>query len=236
MRILSIALLAAASVLSIQAQEKIISSAEFAAAERTADATFQAKQVPARWTLSTESRMEGRPQTDWVSRTVMEFGTNGSRRHSGQSTLGGSPVKQETVIKIGDKTYHKADGEEWKEGAVETDRGPSEETISEPPITYTHVEYKYLGSGVLNGKKVRMYLKTEGRKQTAKDAVVVSESEASTKYWFGESSDFYRSEYRSTTKTGDKIFHGIITIEKELDPSISISAPEISTSVSTPEK
>ena len=227
MRILTIALLAAAGMLSTQAQEKVISSAEFAAAERAADATFQAKQVPARLTLATESRMEGRPQTDWVARTVMELGPNGSRRQSSQSTFGGGPVKRESVIKIGGKTYHKIDREEWKEGAIDTDHGPSETTDSEAEAADVHATYKYMGSGVLNGKKVRIYLTTESRKKTAKDTGVVSEQEVSTKYWFGESTDLYRSEYRSTTKTGDKVFHTNIIIEKELDPSISINVPSM---------
>jgi hypothetical protein len=55
-----------------------------------------------------------------------------------------------------------------------------------------HATYKYMGSGVLNGKKVRIYLTTESRKKTAKDTGVVSEQEVSTKYWFGESTDLYR--------------------------------------------
>jgi len=227
MRILTIALLAAAGMLSIQAQEKVISSAEFAAAERTADAPFQAKQVPARFILATESRVEGRPQTDWVARTVMELGPNGSRRQSSQSTFGGGPIKRESVIKIGGKTYIRADREEWKEGAIETGPEPLKTTESEAAAADVHATYKYLGSGVLNGKKVRMYLKTESRKNTAKDTGAVSEQEVSTKYWFGESTDLYRSEYRSTTKTGDKVFHTNIIIEKELDPSISINVPSM---------
>jgi len=226
-------MLAVAGTLSTQAQEKVISSADFAAAERTADATFQAKQIPARWTVDTQSRMEGRPQTDYVSRTVMEFGPNGSRRQSSQSTFGGGPIKRETVIKIGDKTYNKIDREEWKEGTVETVCG-AEETASETAVSEPHVEYKYLGSGVLNGKKVLMFLKTESRKTTEKTTGAVTETEASTRYWFGESSDLYRSEHRSTTRTGGKIFHTNITIEKELDPSISISAPERTISISIP--
>lgn len=219
-----LALLAATSMLSIQAQEKAISAAEFAVLERAADAPFQAKQTPARWTIATESRIEGRPQTDYVSQTVMEFGPNRSQRRSSQSSFGGGPLKRETVIKIGDKKYIRADREEWKEAPIESGLDLANSAESDIDITELHVEYKYLGSGVLNGKKVRMYLRNESRKETAKSTGAVSEAEVSTKYWFGESSDLYRSEYRST-RTGDKTFHTNITIEKELDPSISISAP-----------
>ena len=70
-----------------------------------------------------------------------------------------------------------------------------------------------------------MYLKTERMKQVNKATGAVTEGEASTRYWFGEKGDLYRSEYRSKTVTGDKIFHTEIDVEKELDPAISISAP-----------
>jgi hypothetical protein len=227
MRILIIAVMFATSILLVQAQEKTISFSEFAAAEHSANAPFLDKKTPAKWTLTTESRADGRPQTDYRSRSVMEFGPDSSFRRSTESTFGAEPVKHDYEIKTGGRKYIRIGDGEWRETSAEklADAAPAPET--EPKVIDRSVAYKYLGTGVLNGKKARMYLMVE-HKKTIANGGSVSEHEATTKYWFGEDLDLYRSEYASTTTTGDKTFHTNVTIEKEMDASISIIAPVLS--------
>jgi hypothetical protein len=227
MRILMIALLIASSILFVHAQEKTISSSEFAAAERSANAPFFSKQTLAKWSITTESRTDGRPQTDYRLRAVMEFGPDNSFRRSSESSFGTEPVKFEYEVKVGGRKFIRTGDGEWKEATSESYVEPDATPELEPKVTEQNVEYKYLGSGVLNGRKVRMYLKAERRKTIANGGAV-SESEVSTRYWFGEDVDLYRSEYSSTTITGDKTFHTNITIEKQLDATISIIAPALS--------
>jgi hypothetical protein len=219
-----IALLIATSIFVVQAQEKTISSSEFDAAERSANAPFFNKQTPAKWTITTESRLDGRPQTDYRSNTVMEFGSDSSLRRSSESTFGAGPVKYEYEIKAGGRKYIRVGEGEWKEASTEKFSEAAEAPEAEPKVIEQHVEYKYLGTRVLNGKKVRMYQKSERRKTIANGGAV-SQYEASTRYWFGEDLAFYRSEYASTTLNGDKTSHTNISIDKQLDASISISAP-----------
>lgn len=217
-----IALLAVTSMFTAQAQEKPISSVEFVLAEHAADAQFVSKQNSARWTIVTESRLEGRAQTDFTSRTVMEFGPNGSRRRSSESTFGGKSLKNEIAIKVGDKNYLRIGDKSWKEAAIDKNCDLAKETKE---VSELRVAYKYLGSGVFDGRKARRYLRSSSREETDKATGAVSRIEDSTSYWFGENGDYYRSEYHSVTKTGIKVSHTNITIEKQLDPSISIDAP-----------
>ncbi len=160
-------LLAAAGMLSIQAEEKAISAAEFAAAEKAADAPFAAKQTPARWTIDTESRMEGRPQTDWVSRSVMEFGADRSLRTTSTSKFGNVPQKTEIMIKVGKHRYTRTGDGNWKETDVEAKSQPLQKTEGENEAAGRQVEYKDLGDAVFEGKKVRMFLQTELKKDIA---------------------------------------------------------------------
>jgi hypothetical protein len=222
MRIVIIALLMGMCTLILQAQEKTIGAPEFEAAERAANELFANKTVPAKWTIVTENRREGWPQTDWRSRTVMEFGPDRSSRRATESSFGGDPQKKEYAITVGGRKFERSGDGGWSE----TTGGANVKLPgAEPENTTLHVEYKYLGNGVLNGKNVRMYIKTEGRTINAGSDGALSKVEASTRYWFGENGDFYRMEYTSTTVTDGKVMHTNVTIEKEPDPQISITAP-----------
>ena len=224
MRIVIIALLTGMCALLLQAQEKTISAPEFEAAERAANELFTNKTVPARWTIITESRLEGRSQTDYLSRTVMEFGPDRSSRRTTESSFGGQPQKYEYAITVGGRKFECLGDGEWTEVNV---GGYIEPPAAEPQSPTLHVEYKYLGKGILNGKNVRMYLETERGTRNAGNVGVRTKVEASTRYWFGENGDVYRMEYVAKSVTNAWVLRTNVTIEKEPDPQISIFAPVI---------
>jgi hypothetical protein len=74
---------------------------------------------------------------------------------------------------------------------------------------------------------VRVYLRTETRKETVRGTGFVGVNKVWTKYWFGENSDFYRSDYQSTKSAGKQVIYTNIIVEKEFDATISITAPEM---------
>ena len=226
MRTIIIAVLTAAGALSILGQERVITAAEFDAIEHAADAPFKNKQAPVRWTITTESRLRGRPQTDYVNRSVIEFGASGTSRVVSESSFGGGQIKKVLSIKAGGRTYTKVGDGVWKQN-VESARPMLEREDLNADTATPDVIYKYLGDEVVSGEKIHTYLRTETSERVSNKTGAVSRSEVSTKYWLGESGDFYRSEYRHTDRTGDNVLQTTIIIEKKFDPSISISAPTL---------
>jgi hypothetical protein len=210
-------------VLPAEAQEQKISPAKFAAAERAADARFRAKQIPSRSTIETTSSMEGRPETDYSAHLVLEFAPGGASRSSIVSTLGGKQMPVEQRVTAGGRTFTKTGDEPWEEAKDESSRLAEK---ADDPDDQT-ADYRYLGKTLLNGRTARIYLKTARTKRADPATGIVSEQETTTKYWFSDKGDVYRSEYRSTTVTNGKVHHTTIEMQKELDPAITITAPDM---------
>lgn len=206
------------------AQEKTISEAEFKAVYKNSEEAWKDKSH--RRTITTESKAEGRPQTDYSSKSVVESASPTVNRVTYETSFG-SKVSKRELIKIGDKSYARKEGEAWREGDSKNEP-PAVKTISgsvNPADVQT--EYKYFGNETLNGQNAKVYaviVKTKNVDPAGKQEIL---SVSTTKYWFADDGMILKSDMTMESRNGGKLSHSRATQIWEADSNIKIESPKL---------
>jgi len=220
-KILCIALILFGCV-GVFAQEKTIEQSEFDAVYKNSLGKWGGKY---RMTLTTQSSVEGRPQTDYSSKTTMEFALPTGSRTIYENSFGAKSTKTEK-IRIGDKTYTRKEGEAWMEESSEAKSQPKDKSTSVEGDS--QVEYKFLGSEKFNNQTANIYAKIAETKRIHPANNKETLSVATTKYWFGDGGIILKSDMEMKSRTGEAIHYSRVTQIWESDPNIKIEAPDLS--------
>lgn len=209
------------------AQEKTITKSEFDTISKNFLEKWRGKQH--RMTVTTQSGVEGRPETDYSSKTVFEYGSTNVRRFIYENTFN-SINKRTEIITIADKMYERKGNEQWREVMFAANASSSQTENKSSAVNNQgerQIEYKFLGTEKLNNQTANVYGVYENAKsidaQSGKEAL----STTVTKYWFGEDGLILKSDRITENRSTEKITHFRLTMAWELDSNIKIEAPNL---------
>lgn len=211
-------------VISAFAQEKTISQIELETLSINSSEKLKGKAY--RMILISKSSVEGRPETDYSSKTVFEYVSPTASRFAIESTFQSVTKKNET-IRIGDKVYSREGDSNWKESAY---TGKTVTATKEPGASVqleTQTEYKYLGVEKLNNQDTRLYTKVSKSKSINQTNGKETFSTTTIKYWFSEDGILLKMDRETDSNSGSMIHRTRLTQIWELDPNLSIEAPKI---------
>lgn len=200
-------------------QEKVILKSVFDEITKTSSEILKSK--PFRMTVTSETRANGKPQKNTLSKTVIEVSAD-KRRFVNEKTSNEKTSKSE-YIQIGEKAYSREDDGQWKETKV-FERNPLAGNLK---IIDEQVEYKSLGTETSNNKTTNVYLKTSKSKRIdeANNNQEILSVE-SVKYWFDKDGSILKREMKRENRIGELIFNFHIISLFEYDSSIQISDPK----------
>lgn len=203
------------------AQQKTISQAQFdTAISNNSPDKWKGKSY--RLTTASESRVEGRPQTDYYSKSIIEYASPTISRFAHESNFGPGNSKREAIT-IGNKTYIRNGNEVWKEGKFENKSQP----INDSAKADSQFEYRFLGTEQINAQTANVYAKIEKRKRTDSANNKETFSTITNKYWLGENGMILKSDMEMESRTGETKHHSRVTQIWESDPNIRIEAPKV---------
>lgn len=203
----------------VNAQYRVVTEEEYrTACGTTIPVPLRARVERYRMILETRSAMEGRPSTDYSSRSITNFQDRAKWHRLSESTFGTTKRVSEEISFEG-KMYKKSEGGEW----VELDLS-SAPPAAKSDTRYLSIEYRLLPDETLKGKKFRVCEKHEvaSIKVAGSDAEV--RREGTTRYWMTDdgllkSESSYRNVSEKNTMTS------WIKNEWEIDPTITVSLP-----------
>ncbi|HUR97621.1 MAG TPA: hypothetical protein VMZ26_06075 [Pyrinomonadaceae bacterium] len=210
------------------AQERIIQKAEFdSVMTEGGKHQLKWKGEKYRMTVTTTSKALNRPQTDWASRMIFEYGPANEYHSVTTSAFGGKATPAKEFIKVGSSSYARSGDGSW--GRIvdsPASAGQTEKPETPTRVLTNEVEYRHLGAGSINDKPVQIYLKSE-RKTYETEKGEKFESDVKTRYWIGADGLFLKSELASENRGTAVTSRNLITTEWELDPTIKFTAPEV---------
>lgn len=212
----------------VPAQERVMDKAEFDAMVNGGyDHRVKWKGEKYRMTVTTSSKVTGRPQTDWSSKTISEYGSSAEARSIYTSEFGGKASPAKESLRIGGWLYTRTGNDAWsRKEYVSSSGAEKEKEESSRKVLSSHAEYKYLGQTTLGNKPVHMYVKTERRTTLNERSGETTESESRNTYWVDEKGTVLKNEYKSDNRS-KHTSQTYILMAWELDPSIEFTAPEI---------
>ncbi|MBX7173844.1 MAG: hypothetical protein K1X72_22940 [Pyrinomonadaceae bacterium] len=200
------------------AQEKVIQKSEFDGIVKNVMEIFKSR--PFRITSTSEIHVNGKPQENRASKTVIEVNKN-NRRFVNERTSSEKTSKRE-YIQIGEKAYLREDSGEWKEtNIIDPNQTGSLKIVSE------QIEYKLIGTEALNNQVVNVYLKTSNSKKidsANNDQEILSVE--SVKYWIDKDGSLLKRETNRENKVGALTIHFHAVSKFEYDQNIQISPPK----------
>lgn len=199
-------------------QERVLKKSEFD--EITKNLTEILKSRPFRVTIASETHVNGKPQENRLSKTIVEV-TKNNRRLVNELTSNAKTSKKE-YVQIGEKAYLREDNGEWKETNIfDRNQNGNLKTVSE------EIEYKWLGTETFNTQSVNVYLKTLKAKKTDSannDREILSVE--SVKYWIGADGKLLKRELNRENRVADLVFNFHTVSLFEYDQNIQISPPK----------
>ncbi len=225
----AVALIIACGI-SLVAQEKVLTEAEFTEIHTKAQSDlYRGVYGPFRQVMETATDVDGRPEVSYRLKSVsMTIPAQGTRRIEERS-FGGKPSKSE-IISLNNRLYTRRAEGSWKETAVSP--RPAADPATNPSANYQtlerKVEFKYLGIENIGRRKEHVYLKVERKKTLSTANGTTSEAETTTRVRISTAGDFYRFESDSKTLGSMGVYSTVkISIEVQADPTITISPPDL---------
>jgi hypothetical protein len=199
-------------------QEKVIKKSEFD--EITKNLTEILKSRPFRVTIASETHVNGKPQENRLSKTIVEV-TKNNRRLVNEQTSNEKTSKKE-YVQIGEKAYLREDNGEWKEtNTLDRNQNGNLKTVSE------EIEYKWVGTETFNTQSTNVYLKTlKGKKTDSANNDREILTVESVKYWIGADGTLLKREVNRENRVGGLVFNFHTVSLFEYDQSIQISPPK----------
>lgn len=215
------------SVIIASAQERVIDKSEFDAMLAGGYGhQLKWKGEKYRMTVTTSSTFEGRPQTDWASKSINEYGTSAETRGIYTSVLGGKPNPTRETLIIGNWVYTRSGSDSWTRKEYVAPGPAKEKEESNYKILSSQAEYRYLGQGKLGDRSARIYVKTERQTKFNQKSGESVETEHENRYWVDATGTIIKNQFNSETR-GKSTTRTSVTMEWELDPSITFTVPEI---------
>jgi hypothetical protein len=209
----------------IPAQERLIDKAEFDTMVAQGN-THKLKWEKYRMTVTTSSKTIGRPQTDYSSRMVIEYGPATDTRTSTTSVFGANPAKGWQSMRIGNWVYTRSGDGPWSRKEYALQAPAKESAESSYKVLTSQAEYKYLGQGTVMDTPVQGFVKTQRETKINQTTGENAESDSKMTYWVDAKGMILKSEYTSEHR-GKFTSQTSVTMEWQLDPSITFTAPEI---------
>lgn len=194
-------------------------------AEKAAVARWK-HNLPFRMAMTTSSRMDGRPETDWTAHCVTEFAASGAKRTVSESKFGSAPTVTEERVTIGGVNYLRK-GDAWTITPDTAEETAANDAASEGKFekVSSEGEYHLLGTEKIGSETVQVYWKYERELSVDKASGTERLEERGAKYFVTPAGMLLRSEHDSKTTTGTKVIRNAFTIEWQSDPTISIAVP-----------
>ena len=180
-----------------------------------------------RMSVTTSSKVVGRPQTDHSSKAIIEYGPSIGSRTLTTSMFGDKPPSTRETVRVGNWVYSRSGNDAWTRKEYVAS-GSTRESPEESPykLLSSQAEYRYLGPGKLMDKPAQIYVKTERQTKVNQKSGETSETDNKTTYWIDAKGLILKSEFSAEHR--GKITHlTSVTMEWELDSSIAITVPEI---------
>lgn len=214
--------------ISIAAQEKVITEAEYTeAVSRAEKSLYAGTHGPIRQTMDNEVLTEGQP--DYRVKSVSMIVPGQASHRIEDRSFGGKPSKTETLT-VNDRLFTRGADGVWKEvaAASRSASAPAREPSSESRPSERESVYKYIGTERSGDRAVHIYTKAERRKTINPDTGATSESETITRVSIGTDGTYLRNELNTKNSFSGKTGHVKIVIEVQADPTIKIVAPDVS--------
>lgn len=210
----------------VTAQERVIDKSEFDAlvSAGTQHRTIW-KDEKYRMTVTTSSKAEGRPATDWSSKIVIEYGSPTESRSISSSSFGEKVNPTSEGLRIGEWVYTRSGDGPWTKKKFEPAAQKEPEKLSE--LIGATTEYKHLGSGTIGDAPVQIYVKNERATRVDKASGKETVSDSKATYWIDSKGTVLKSEYSSENRGTGVTSRTLITTVWERDASIKFTAPEL---------
>jgi hypothetical protein len=215
------------------AQEKIIGQAEFDAAVVTESSNRQkwaGTGETYRMTVTNSAKIIEKPESDYSSKMVFEYGVNGEVRDTNSSTFGGKTTTSES-LRVGKWIYYRTGTEPWarkeRQPIQGNGQGSGSGCAAADELVSSETEYKYLGSGDIKGEVVRVYARTVREKKVNRTTGKFSDSVISSKYWINADGFTLKHELVSENRWERQNSRNRIVTEWEFDPTMVFTPPEI---------
>ncbi len=226
MKLVSTFIVIILGVVSTFAQERVIDKVEFDLALKGTDqhkTKWQGRSY--RLSVETSARIDGKPDSDYSARMLIEFGPDRNTRSVLISRFGDSSTTQETRS-LGDKTYSRTNGGPWvtkeRKAASASDRKPDE---AGPFVTISaDATYFRLGERPFKEAAATVYRKVENTKEVFRSTGVESTSVCTTEYWLVDGIQ-RRHDLTCQHRRPTQIANNVVNQSWDLDPTIVIREP-----------
>jgi hypothetical protein len=174
-----------------------------------------------RMTLETKSSMEGRPSSDYASRSVTSYQDRTTWHRLIESTYGATKRLSEDIL-FGGKTYTRIGDGEWVERDLSN--APKAPVPAKVETRYLSIEYRLLPDEILKGQTVKVCEKYEVAAVKTAGSEAEARRESTSRFWVIDEG-LLKSEnsYRNTSEKGTAT--SWIKNEWETDPTIKVSIP-----------
>jgi len=214
-------------VVIVPAQERVMEKAEFD--KMLADGNSHRLKWAGekyRMIVTTSSKAIGRPQTDYSSKMIIEHGPSTETRIVNTSVFGANPATTFESIRLGNWLYTRSGGGTWTRKEYAASAASKENDEAEYPVLSSKAEYKYIGEGKLIDKRVQIFSATERTTRINNKTGETWETDSKITYWVDEKGLILKSDYTGDNRRKVPSQTSVI-MEWQLDPSITITAPEI---------
>ena len=232
------ALIIAGFAFTAAAQETEITMEEFKRVLSHRLGSVNGSRLPHRFSVVQQSAKDNSTDLNYTSTSVTENAADGSRRVVMEFNFDGKKGRTEIISKGGKHVVRRCSDCQWQAYSESQPPPPapqppagssSPRTVRSEPDNMTvsiSSVYHYLGTEIYRAKKVDVYRKTKREEKSWRSGR--RETEHSTlRVLIPVDGGSYRMETVTKTTTGKAVKHTRFIFEKELDPSIAITMPEV---------
>jgi hypothetical protein len=227
MKILPCVLLTLCCLVNVPAQERVMDKTEFESLVSDAQKhRLIWKDEKYRMTVTTSSKAVGRPQTDWSSKIIVEYGPGTDNRSISSSVFGDKVNPTEEALRIGNWVYRRSGDKPWTRKEYAAPKAP-ERPESPVQVLETDSQYKYVGPGLLGDKPVQIYVKTERQTKVGNKSGDSMQTDIKVTYWIDTNGTLLKSEFAAETRGSNVTSQTQVVTLWERDASISFVEPAI---------
>ena len=206
------------------AQHSVVSEAEYkTACGNGIPAPMRARVQSYRVTTEARSTVEGRPSTDYQSRSVTSY-QDRTKWHSVRESTFGTTKRVSEEIWFDGKRYIKEDAGGWSEKTPQKYENYGDPTASE--TRYVKIEYRLLPDESFRGRTVKVCEKYELAAVKNSGATEETQRESTSKSWISDEG-LLKTENSFRSVGGSRTSNSWVMTEWEADPAIKITVPAV---------
>ncbi len=212
------------------AQERVIDKTEFdAALKGTAEHKIKWAGKTYRITATASAKMADKPDSDHSFKSILEFAPPHNMRTMLTNTHGGKSTTTETLL-LGDLSYSRENGGPWSVAKRRSASAANTKSTNDdsPPFTVVSSDTTYflVGKEPFKGAMATVYRTVENTRKVFGSTGVESESIITSVYWVADGVQ-RKYDLRSQNRSSTFSSNNVITLEWDLDPTITLIAPQI---------